>query len=176
MHKELFDQQRECLDLWFRSGSRGIVSAVTGGGKTVLAGIVVSSSRAVLQRVQRLGRILRRKQSPPLPAKLYYLCLGDGVEEARPVIPLTYNGGVDRFQSGEYEPLAERVLAHGRDKKITPVAQLGLLKSTERCLPRGNFCLAEELCLRMRAGAEGQPKRNYRTAALLLARNRLGRL
>jgi len=175
MHKELFDRQRECLDLWFRSGSRGIVSAVTGGGKTVLAGIVVSSSRAELQRVQRLGRILRRKQSP-LPAKLYYLCLEDGVEEACPVILRTYNGGADRFQSGEYEPLAERVLVHGRDKKITPVAQSGLLKSTERCLPRSAFCLTEELCLRMRAGVEGQPERNYRTAALLLARNRLGRL
>jgi len=35
MPKELFNWQRECLDLWFRSDNRGIVSAVTGGGKTV---------------------------------------------------------------------------------------------------------------------------------------------
>ena len=37
MQKELFEWQRECLDIWFRSGCRGIVNAVTGGGKTVLA-------------------------------------------------------------------------------------------------------------------------------------------
>ena len=37
MQKELFEWQRECLDIWFRSGCRGIVNAVTGGGKTLLA-------------------------------------------------------------------------------------------------------------------------------------------
>lgn len=37
MQKELFEWQNECLDIWFRSGCRGIVNAVTGGGKTVLA-------------------------------------------------------------------------------------------------------------------------------------------
>jgi len=147
-------------------------------------GIVVSSSRAELQRVQRLGRILRRKHSP-LPAKLYYLYLEDageemayldGDNEACPVIPLTYDGEADGFLCTAYEPLAKRVLAHIRDKKITPGAQAELLKNMERCLPRGDFCLTEELCLRMREGAESQPERNYWTATLLLVRARLGKL
>lgn len=148
-------------------------------------GIVVSSSRAELQRVQRLGRILRRKQSP-LPAKLYYLYLegsnedgeylNGGAGEAAPVIPLTYDGDRAEFLCTEYEPLANRVLAFSRDKKITPSAQAELLKSMEHCLARGDFCLTEELCLRMREGAENQPERNYWTAAVLLVRARLGRL
>jgi len=148
-------------------------------------GIVVSSSRAALQRVQRLGRILRRKQSG-LPAKLYYLYLENTGEEAAylencsgdgfPVIPLIYDGETDRFLCAEFGPLAERVLAYGGDKKIAPAEKAELLKNMELCLLRGDFCLAEELCVRERENAEDQPERNYWTAALLLARARLDRL
>jgi superfamily II DNA or RNA helicase len=34
---ELFGWQAECLDIWVQNGCRGIVSAVTGSGKTILA-------------------------------------------------------------------------------------------------------------------------------------------
>jgi superfamily II DNA or RNA helicase len=51
-------------------------------------GIVVSSSRTQRQRIQRLGRILRRKASP-LPAKLYYLYLKDSSEEEAYMSPET---------------------------------------------------------------------------------------
>ena len=37
MKKELYDWQAECLERWFANGSRGIIQAVTGSGKTFLA-------------------------------------------------------------------------------------------------------------------------------------------
>ncbi|MEG2199877.1 MAG: DEAD/DEAH box helicase family protein [Anaerovorax sp.] len=37
MKKELFDWQKNCIDLWFQNRCRGIVNVATGGGKTILA-------------------------------------------------------------------------------------------------------------------------------------------
>ena len=37
MNKELYDWQEECLERWFEHNGRGIVQAVTGSGKTLLA-------------------------------------------------------------------------------------------------------------------------------------------
>jgi len=37
MCSKLYDWQEECLDLWFANNGRGIVQAVTGAGKTLLA-------------------------------------------------------------------------------------------------------------------------------------------
>jgi superfamily II DNA or RNA helicase len=72
-------------------------------------GIAVSSTRAERQRIQRLGRILRKSGSP-LPAKLYYIYLEDSGEEtvyleqdfSARLISMSYSedGG---FFSEEYE-------------------------------------------------------------------------
>lgn len=37
MEKTLYPWQSECLERWFANGCRGIVQAVTGSGKTMLA-------------------------------------------------------------------------------------------------------------------------------------------
>ena len=37
MCSRLYDWQEECLDRWFANNGRGIVQAVTGSGKTLLA-------------------------------------------------------------------------------------------------------------------------------------------
>ncbi len=42
MKKELYEWQEECLDRWFANRGRGIVQAVTGSGKTLLALTAVS--------------------------------------------------------------------------------------------------------------------------------------
>jgi superfamily II DNA or RNA helicase len=145
-------------------------------------GIVVSSSRAERQRIQRLGRILRRKASP-LPAKLYYLYLGesneneaymdDEADASAPILPLSYDSEAG-FWWGEYRSLIIRVLAQMDRKGITQSQRTELLKNLNLCLPRGDFYLSEDLCRQMRDAAENQPERNYWTAALLLARARVG--
>lgn len=55
MSKELYDWQEECLDKWFANNCRGMVQAVTGSGKTLLA------LTAVSRLEQQLGQQLRVK-------------------------------------------------------------------------------------------------------------------
>lgn len=62
MSRELYDWQEECLDKWFANNGRGMVQAVTGSGKTLLA--LTAASRLE----QKLGRKLRIKIVVPTSA------------------------------------------------------------------------------------------------------------
>lgn len=62
MSRELYDWQEECLDKWFANNSRGMVQAVTGSGKTLLA--LTAASRLE----KRLGQKLRVKIVVPTGA------------------------------------------------------------------------------------------------------------
>ena len=52
MSKKLYDWQEECLDKWFANNCRGMVQAVTGSGKTLLA------LTAIARLEQQLGQKL----------------------------------------------------------------------------------------------------------------------
>lgn len=62
MSRELYDWQEECLDKWFANNGRGMVQAVTGSGKTLLA--LTAASRLE----KRLGQKLRIKIVVPTSA------------------------------------------------------------------------------------------------------------
>lgn len=62
MSRELYDWQEECLDKWFANNGRGMVQAVTGSGKTLLA--LTAASRLE----KRLGQKLRIKIVVPTGA------------------------------------------------------------------------------------------------------------
>lgn len=62
MNRELYDWQEECLDKWFANNGRGMVQAVTGSGKTLLA--LTAASRLEKQ----LGHKLRVKIVVPTSA------------------------------------------------------------------------------------------------------------
>jgi superfamily II DNA or RNA helicase len=141
-------------------------------------GVVVSSTRAERQRVQRLGRILR-KSSATLPAKLYYIYMEDSTEETIyleqdfpfPVLPMFYNRESGGFYSEEHEALAEIVL-DSMSGDMAPKARAELERQLALCLPRGDFDLPADICAAMRDADKTQSGRNYWTAALLLARAR----
>ncbi len=140
-------------------------------------GIVVASTRTERQRVQRLGRLLRKSGSP-LPAKLYYLYLEGGDEAIYlerdfpfPLISLSFERvGEVLFHSPAYDAMAEAAFARLGGMALTPPMRAELQKHMALCLPRGDFGLSEELCALMREQAKNQQERNYWTAALLLAR------
>lgn len=62
MSKKLYDWQEECLDKWFANNGRGMVQAVTGSRKTLLA--LTAASRLE----QRLGQKLHIKIVVPTSA------------------------------------------------------------------------------------------------------------
>ncbi len=140
-------------------------------------GIVVASTRTERQRIQRLGRLLRKSGSP-LPAKLYYIFLEDGDEAiylerdfSFPIIPLSFEGE-GLFLSPAYDTLAEAAISRLSGASLTPSMRAELQKHMALCLPRGDFGLSEDICTLMREQAKNLQERNYWTAALLLAREK----
>ncbi len=137
-------------------------------------GIAVSSTRTERQRVQRLGRILRRSGSP-LPAKLYYIYLEGSSEESVylersfPMVPLSFDAGY--FYNAEFADLADALLARMAEKE--PAREGEMRRQMALCLARGDFALPAALCDRLRGQAQNQQERNYWTVCLLLARERL---
>lgn len=65
MNKELYQWQKTCLKHWFANNGRGIVQAVTGSGKTLLA------LTAAQQLEQRLSKALRVKIVVPTSALMW---------------------------------------------------------------------------------------------------------
>lgn len=138
-------------------------------------GIVVSASRTELQRVQRLGRILRRGDTDA-PARLYTLQLtsaGEGADdETRDAVWLRYDGDEERFHCPALGGLPGDVLARAKLRGASPEVLAELQKNLELSIVRGDFALSEEACLRSRDAADSRALRNYHTACLLLARER----
>lgn len=62
MSRKLYDWQEECLDRWFANNCRGMVQAVTGSGKTLLA------LTAISRLEEQLGQKLRVKIVTPTSA------------------------------------------------------------------------------------------------------------
>jgi superfamily II DNA or RNA helicase len=140
-------------------------------------GIAVSSTKTERQRVQRLGRILRKSGSP-LPAKLYYIYLEWSSEESIylerdfpfPITPLSFHGDGGGFYSDEFEALADAALTRASEQAARPERRQELHNQMGLCLARGDFALPAALCETMRGRAQTQSERNYWTVALLLAR------
>ncbi len=102
-------------------------------------GIIVASTRTERQRVQRLGRLLRKGGSP-LPAKLYYLYIEDGGGEAIylerdfpfPLIPLSFERGDEAsFHSPVYDALAAAAAARFDSRALTKPIRMELQKHTK---------------------------------------------
>lgn len=104
-------------------------------------GIVLSSATVERQRIQRLGRILRRQEGKDI-SSLYYLYVDGSVEEPSffPDIPgeayscsLSYSEEADSFTFPEYEKTAIRVLQWFR--KATP--DTAVWDEAKKCLLQG---------------------------------------
>ena len=105
----------------------------------VSVGIILSGTSTQRQRIQRLGRIIRRKEGKE-GAALYYLHVAESSEDAcflpeggNRIFELEYDPEVSRFFRPVYDDTAEEVLERLRDKG----ADERVLKEACRCLELG---------------------------------------
>lgn len=132
-------------------------------------GIVLSGSSVSRQRIQRLGRILRRKEGKSA-ACLYYLYIResseDGIyladpDDSFPVCDLFYSMPDHAFSHPAYEEAAVQLLEKGR--------RLGLskeqLKEMRTCLMSGlvrpDWLESPKVCSANRALAKSRREQNY---------------
>jgi superfamily II DNA or RNA helicase len=152
------------------------------------AGIILSVGSGIRQRIQRVGRVLRRGNAERLK-KIYYLHISGGVEEAELLFSeypvrdepnLGIGGAAYRLRCAEtgnlspdpvYRGLADRVMAY---LELQGASERHL-RSAERQLEKGavrtDFLLAETECAERRKRTRGD-ERDYWAAMLLMARMR----
>ncbi|NLG33429.1 MAG: DEAD/DEAH box helicase family protein, partial [Syntrophomonadaceae bacterium] len=151
-------------------------------------GIVAASTSSPRQRVQRLGRILRRSQECPT-SYLYYLYIGRSNEEAEmlgeatadlvgtiPVLYLQYNREQQLLSHPAYEELAQRVLRYARRQnwplKIVSEIERNLEQGKIRC----DWWMAEENCRERIRDAASRREKNYWITMRLMVLASLNRL
>jgi superfamily II DNA or RNA helicase len=150
------------------------------------AGIVLSVGSGMRQRIQRVGRILRRGASGRLK-KIYYLHIADSAE-ASELLPSAYpsrdafglGAAAYRLRYNETEGLSPDPVYRGLAERVTAyLTRQGAsdrhLRNAERHLDRGavrtDFLLSEADCADRRKRTRGD-ERDYWTAMLLMARAR----
>ncbi len=104
------------------------------------AGIILSGTSRQRQRIQRIGRLLR-KNARKERVSLYYLHVADSVEEtwflpdsgAGRIFDLDYVPSSASFRNAPYEAASSRIFASLYEKKAPPA----VLRELERCLRLG---------------------------------------
>lgn len=151
-------------------------------------GIIASSTSSSRQRIQRLGRILRRSGQDHT-ASLYYLYIGSANEEQElladisqelagvvPVLDLDYEQESQSFLHPTYQVLADRVLAYARRKGWSSKT----ISEIERNLERGklscDWWASEKTCGLRIQSAPSRSERNYWITIQLLVQASFSRL
>jgi superfamily II DNA or RNA helicase len=151
-------------------------------------GIIAASSSSSRQRIQRLGRILRRSGSPQT-AYLYYLYVGASNEEEEllaeisdkligliPVVDLDYDQETQSFSEEAYDRLSDHVLDYAQQRNWGQP----IIKELERNLTLGkircDWWIPEKTCLEKIQRATARSERNYWITMRLLIRASLNRL
>ena len=151
-------------------------------------GIIASSTSSSRQRIQRLGRILRRSGKDHT-ACLYYLYIGSSNEEQElladisqelagviPVLDLDYEQESQSFRHPAYQVLADRVLAYAHQKGWSSKT----ISEIERNLERGklgcDWWTSEQTCGLCIQSAPSRSERNYWITIRLLVQASLNRL
>lgn len=138
-------------------------------------GIILSETASARQRIQRLGRILRRSDENRT-ACLYALFVRQAAEEPDRLgdldaSELTYNSARREFSSLPYDSLCSKVLAQQLSRG-TPEKLLCELRQNMRLgIVRSDFLLPEPDC-QARADAATGAEKNYWITMLLLSRAR----
>ena len=132
-------------------------------------GIILSGTSLERQRLQRLGRLLRKSDGKRL-ACLYYLFVSDSREErayfpkgleAFQVHNLSFEEADSRFYFPAYEKAAEAFLEQVKAQSLPEDIYLEALKCLERGYLREDWLLPEEECRANAAAALEGRERNY---------------
>ena len=151
-------------------------------------GIIVSSTNSSRQRIQRLGRILRRSKSTNV-SRLFYLYVGSSNEDKElladinkemkgiiPMIDLKYDEEAGSFYNKDYQALMDNVLRFAHMKAWPPLA----IDEIERNLELGklgcDWWQSEETCKMKIRLALSKSERNYWKSIWLIIKARLRQL
>ncbi|MDD3269729.1 MAG: DEAD/DEAH box helicase [Syntrophomonadaceae bacterium] len=151
-------------------------------------GIIASSTSSSRQRIQRLGRILRRSGQDHT-ACLYYLYIGSSNEEQEllaelsqelagviPVLDLDYEQESQSFYHPVYQALADQVMAYARRKDWSSKTVSELERNLERGKLACDWWASEKTCTLRIKSAPSRSERNYWITMRLLVQASLGRL
>jgi superfamily II DNA or RNA helicase len=152
------------------------------------AGIIVSVGNGARQRIQRIGRIVRRGSADQLK-KIYYLFISNSAE-ANELLPFEYKApnemstDTDRTSytlrytndgklepDPAYETLSRRVMAHLVESGASDEHLRNAEEQLERGAVRTDFLLSESACL-SRLEQARRDERDYIITMLLMARAR----
>ena len=129
-------------------------------------GIVMSCTSVTRQRIQRLGRILRRNSSKNI-AVLYYI-YARGTSEEENFLPdemanenhLIYDGAGNRFDSFQYSIYASE-LYRRKEEKLNQKQKKELLKCLEEGIVYPDWFLDEDVIDTILAGVSDRHEKNY---------------
>jgi superfamily II DNA or RNA helicase len=147
-------------------------------------GIIVSSTNSTRQRIQRLGRILRKKESGRL-AYFYYLYIHGTTEESDilrdytggmqrqiTAIDLDYNDATGELTNSYYSRLIEPVILRAVDKNWNSAMLWELERNLKKGLITCDWWLTPDECEEKISSASSKTERNYYTDMLYLIRER----
>ncbi len=151
-------------------------------------GIIVSSTNSSRQRIQRLGRILRRSKSINV-SRLFYLYVGSSNEDQElladinkemkgiiPMVDLRYDKEAGLFHNKEYQTLTDKVLKYAGRKAWPPLVIDEIARNLELGKLGCDWWQSEESCkLKIRL-ATTKSERNYWKSIWLIIKARLKRL
>ena len=133
-------------------------------------GIVLSGSAVRRQRIQRLGRVIRRAEGKDA-ACLYYFYIRQSLDDSAflrglencPTFDLRYDQKEHQFSHDLYEYAARQLLAEAGRRHASPASLRELRLCCDEGLEKADFLLEPDLQERNRAGVSTQHLRNYWT-------------
>jgi len=145
-------------------------------------GIIVSSTGSSRQRIQRLGRILRKKEADRL-AYFYYLYIDDtteetdmlqehfmGLERLVSIIDLYYDDKSGELSNSYYDSLTESIITRFWEAGWDSASVSELTRNFRKGLITCDWWLTEEQCRNLINRAVDKSTRNYYVAMMYLAR------
>jgi superfamily II DNA or RNA helicase len=145
-------------------------------------GIILSCSSGSRQRIQRIGRLLR-KNSQGTPKKVFYLHIPGTSEnpnvlhempEGVPVFSLRYDSDTMRVRRRGYGAPAARVLAFLKEKGASSRQLSSAKKHLARGIVGAECALSEAACEELLHQTESRDEKNYLSTMLLLVRAKKG--
>lgn len=181
-HSEMTpEMKRHCLSMFREGEFRFLVTCrALDEGLDVpdaTTAIVVSSGSMSRQRIQRLGRVLRRSTQKAC-AKLYYFYVPntieqrnylDGLEAVSEVVDLQYMPSSHSFIARQYETAVSALL---QDVNLNPSVREELMRCIEYGLVRTDWLMPEERLLSLIDSNPEMNTRNYYYCMSLISKKR----
>ncbi len=173
-HSQMTTQAKKNTLAAYRDGTLRILVSCRGLDEGVDvpeagAGIILSGSAVNRQRLQRLGRILRRREGKS-GACLYYLYIQESTEDSVyladqegtfTVCSLSYSAFERDFFHPAYEDMAVKVLEEGQERGLSEEQMSELRLCLLTGIVRPDWLESPELCSANIKASKGRREKNY---------------